>query len=81
MKDVTEEQRPDAMAEKIFKHLIDPYKIENQQIVITASIGWSEYGKDGTEFNELVDKAKEACAVAHNSGKNRYAVYGGEAVV
>ncbi len=81
MKDVSETQRPDAMAEKIFKHLVDPYKIENQQIVITASIGWSEYGKDGTDFDELVEKAKEACAVSHSTGKNKYTAYSKEAVV
>lgn len=75
MKEVNDNHRPEIMAERIINSVIDPIKAENQQIVITVSIGWSEYGKDGTDFSELIDKAEAARVRAHTLGKNRYAVY------
>ena len=78
MKEPENEHSPELMAERIFNHLIEPFVIENQQVVLTASIGWVEYGTDGTDFDNLVKKAEIACLKAHHIGKNRCLRYGKE---
>lgn len=79
MKEYCEEMTPVMMAERIISALSEPYKIDNRRIVITTSIGWSEYGKDGTSFDRLITKAEAARFIARTKGKNRYAAYEEEA--
>ncbi len=76
MKEPEDVHSPECMAQRIFEHLAEPYVIENQQIVLTASIGWVEYGVDGTAFDDLINKAELACLKAHHIGKNRCLRYG-----
>ena len=78
MKEPEDMHSPECMAQRIFDHLAEPFIIEKQQIVLTASIGWVEYGADGTEFDDLVNKAEIACLKAHHSGKNLCLRYGAE---
>ncbi len=75
MRDYNENNTPEEMAERIIKALAEPFKADGKQIVITASIGWSEYGKDSEDFSELIDKAEAARFIARTKGKNRYAAY------
>ncbi len=78
MKEPEDEDAPECMAQRIFDHLREPFVIENQQVVVTASIGWVEYGVDGTEFDDLINKAEMACLKAHHTGKNLCFKYGKE---
>lgn len=78
MKEPEDLHSPECMAQRIFDHLSEPYVVDNQQIVVTASIGWVEYGADGTEFDDLVNKAEIACLKAHHIGKNKCLRYGGD---
>ncbi|MBQ8613059.1 MAG: diguanylate cyclase [Ruminiclostridium sp.] len=81
MKEVNEHNTPEVMAEHIFNLILDPIKIDNHQLVITASIGWSVYGTDGEDFDELIEKAEYACRKAHKSGRNRCEAYKEEMLV
>lgn len=81
MKEINTENTPEAMAERIFNKILDPIKIDNQQLVITASIGWSVYGTDGEGFDELIEKAEYACKKAHKSGRNRCEAYKEEMLI
>lgn len=42
---------------------------------ITVSIGISQYGKDGTTYEELFQKADKCVYIAKAKGKNRYIIY------
>ncbi len=75
MKDFNEHNTPEEMAKRIISFLTEPFIADNKQIVVTASIGWAEYGKDGGGFEELIAKAESARMTARTMGKNRYTAY------
>ncbi len=51
------------------------YNIENREYRISGSIGISLYSKDGTSYNELLEKADIAVYNAKNEGKDQYKLY------
>lgn len=78
IKEPGEYNNPEIMFERISNAIINPINVENENIYITLSVGWSEYGKDGTEFDELLEKAEKARKRAHDLGRNRCVAYSEE---
>ncbi len=63
------------LAEKILHEINLPYRINSDDIIITASIGISIFPSDGEEPEELLHKADQALYIAKSLGKNRFQFY------
>lgn len=50
----------------------EPFKVKNQTIVLTASIGISLYPKDGKDINALIRNADTANHAAKEAGRNTF---------
>lgn len=65
--------------EQLLLHLIqklnDPFNIDLIDVYITASIGIAIYPQDGSNHEELLQKADAAMYNAKNIGKNTYSFY------
>jgi len=65
--------------EQLLQHLIqklnDPFNIDLIDVYITASIGIAIYPQDGSNHEELLQKADAAMYNAKNIGKNTYSFY------
>jgi diguanylate cyclase (GGDEF)-like protein/PAS domain S-box-containing protein len=60
------------IADHVMRAIAMPYKIDNHELVVTASIGISIYPGDGDEIETLVKHADVAMYHAKGSGRNRY---------
>jgi len=63
------------IAEKIIKSLKLPFKIENHELFISASIGISHYPEDGATMESLMKHADIAMYSVKGRGKNDYKFY------
>ncbi|WP_347985916.1 EAL domain-containing protein [Methylomonas sp. AM2-LC] len=63
------------IAQKIIDTLAQPFSFEEQDIVITASIGISVYPNDGQSSHDLMMNADTAMYLAKERGKNNYQFY------
>lgn len=63
------------LASKILNVLSRPFKVNEQELFITATIGISMYPDDGQDVNTLVKNADIAMYHAKNYGRNRYQFY------
>ena len=63
------------VAQKILKVISQPYKIEEHELFVTASVGISTYPDDGSDIESLIRKADIAMYRAKGQGKNNYQVY------
>jgi len=63
------------VAEKLIKDLARPYRIEDHEVVLTASIGIVCYPQDGEKAEELVRNADAAMYHAKAQGKNLLQFY------
>lgn len=63
------------VAQKILKVISQPYKIEEHELFVTASVGISIYPDDGSDIESLIRKADIAMYRAKGQGKNNYQVY------
>ncbi|NHN35030.1 bifunctional diguanylate cyclase/phosphodiesterase [Paenibacillus agricola] len=63
------------IARKILETLAQPFKIINQEFIITASIGISLYPDDANDQELLVKLADQAMYDAKAKGKNRFHFY------
>lgn len=61
-----------AFAEKLVKSLALFYRIDGQQVYISASIGIAAYPGDGTEMHDLQKKADLALYKAKSAGRNGF---------
>jgi len=61
-------------AKRILNELNAPFKLLNQQLQISASIGIA-LSDDGTQADELIRNSDIAMYAAKTSGKNRYALF------
>lgn len=66
------------IAHEIFKALKIPFRVNNREIYITASIGISFYPTDGEDMEDLVKNADTAMYRAKQLGKNTYQLYAKE---
>lgn len=60
------------LTERIIKSLNEPLHLENQPIVLTASIGISVFPEDGEDIDTLLKNADTAMYEAKGRGRNNY---------
>ena len=65
----------ETVAQKVLKALSAPYHIESREVLITSSIGISIYPQDGTDLEELLEKADTALYCAKEEGRSCYRNY------
>lgn len=66
------------VAEKIMRALAPPFRLRDQQLFITASIGITLSPPDGHEVDQLIKSADIAMYRAKALGKNKFAYYTSE---
>ncbi len=59
----------------IITHLSDPYKLNDENAYISASIGITQYPQDSVDVEDLYKFADQAMYDAKRSGRNRYAFF------
>lgn len=64
-----------ALAEQVLKTIRRPYRIAEQDIHVSASIGFAVYPDDATTVDELLRRADAAMYHAKNEGRNQLAAY------
>jgi len=60
------------LAERLIKVLGEPFRLDGQQVVLTASIGISVYPEDGDNIDTLLKNADTAMYEAKSRGRNNY---------
>ena len=73
--DINQRQITGNFAQTILNVLNQPLIVDEQEILLTASIGISLYPLDGMEIDELVDKAQKAMKYGRQQGGNQYKFY------
>lgn len=75
---LTQIQDSDAVVpilQKLMQRLIEPVKVEENEFIITASIGLAFYPEDGRRFDILQKKADMALYRAKDAGRNTYCFF------
>lgn len=60
------------LAEKILQRLSEPFKLDDEMVYISASIGITLYPDDAKTIDELLKNADQAMYEAKNQGRNRF---------
>ena len=60
------------VAVKIVEALATPFALEDEQVTITASIGYAIHPADGDGAHDLIKLADRAMYLAKKEGRNRY---------
>jgi diguanylate cyclase (GGDEF)-like protein/PAS domain S-box-containing protein len=68
-------QDPAKVAQRLLALLGDPYEIDDQHLVVTASIGISLLVSDGEDVDTLLRNADAAMHAAKEGGRNTYQFY------
>lgn len=63
------------IAQKIIHKLSEPYRLGNDTVYISASIGITVYPSDGGSIDSLMKNADQAMYAAKNSGRNRFSYF------
>jgi diguanylate cyclase (GGDEF)-like protein/PAS domain S-box-containing protein len=63
------------VAEKILDGLSKPFKIQDRELYVTASIGIAVYPDDGDSYETIVRNADVAMYRAKEEGKNNFQIY------
>ena len=71
-------KRPEQVAEKIRLALGSPYRVHNQELVVSSSIGLSYFPADGEDADILIRHADTAMYHAKQAGRNRVQAYQSE---
>jgi diguanylate cyclase (GGDEF)-like protein len=66
------------VANLIIEMLCEPFKLGEQIIRISGSIGIALYPDDGTDVESLIKNADQAMYLAKNSGRNCYCFFDGK---
>ena len=64
-----------ALAHEIVRRLSEPYQIEGQEILLSASAGIARYPADGTSVDQLLTNADTALYRAKESGRAAFRLY------
>jgi diguanylate cyclase (GGDEF)-like protein/PAS domain S-box-containing protein len=78
MQDASSLEAVNAVADKILEATSRPLFIEDQEFLITASIGISTYPHDGTDLQSLLRNSDVAMYRAKEAGKNGYQYFSPE---
>lgn len=71
----TNKDRTEQIAQRILFSLAMPFKIQREEVRITASIGISLYPEHGADIDTLIRHADEAMYIAKTQGTNNYFFY------
>ena len=63
------------IVERFFEHIIEPYNLADQEIIVTASMGISFYPQDGEQAETLIKNADIAMYHVKERGKNTFEFY------
>ncbi|MFA5627233.1 MAG: EAL domain-containing protein [Thiohalomonadaceae bacterium] len=63
------------IAENILQSLADPFKLGDETLYVSASIGITLYPNDATEVEGLLRNADQAMYAAKNEGNNRFSYF------
>jgi PAS domain S-box-containing protein len=63
------------VARRIIEALVQPVQIENQELVVTASVGVALYPQDGEDVDTLLRNADAAMYHAKEAGRNNFQFY------
>ncbi|MFO1435251.1 MAG: EAL domain-containing protein, partial [Gammaproteobacteria bacterium] len=66
------------VARKIVNTVSQPYRIDEHELTLTASVGITMYPKDGLEIDTLMKNADAAMYHAKNSGRNNFQFFSPE---
>ncbi|MCR2821279.1 EAL domain-containing protein [Lederbergia panacisoli] len=73
--DYDEKSMPVLIAKKIIDSLVEPFFINDYELVMTTCVGISSFPSDGKTFEELVKNASAALHRAKDTGNNNYHIY------
>ena len=73
--DLKHDRHAETVASKIIAAIARPFCVPGHELRVTASVGISRYGQDGTDEQTLMKHADIAMYQAKESGKNSYAFY------
>lgn len=63
------------VAETIINKITKPYKLEDNELKVTCSVGVSVFPHDGDSIEELLNEADQAMYTAKTSGRNTFKFY------
>ena len=66
---------PKQIVERIREELREPFKVHEQEVTMTASIGIALYPDDGIDAQRLIKQAKTAMTRAKQAGRDTYRFY------
>ena len=69
------------VGERIIRSFSEPFVIEGNQVVVTPSLGFAIFPRDGHDGNELMRSADAAMYRAKTEGKNSYCFYSADMTV
>lgn len=75
VKNTSDIENIDNIAEKLLKKIAEPYYVNNLKLSITASIGITTCPLDGRSSSQLIQHADKAMYNAKMAGKNRFSIY------
>jgi two-component system, cell cycle response regulator len=64
------------VANRILAAMLKPFKAQDKDITVTASLGLAVYPLDGQDADELLSRTKAAMNLARVAGGGRYQLYG-----
>lgn len=70
--DLTQEQECLPVLERVLGAVAAPLIIQNQQVIVSASIGVTLFPRDDTDSDQLLRHADQAMYQAKEAGKNRF---------
>jgi diguanylate cyclase (GGDEF)-like protein len=68
-------KRVEKIARAINKKISEPFKLGDEVVYISASIGITFYPLDGTDADSMIKNAEQSMYAAKNDGRNRYSFY------
>jgi diguanylate cyclase (GGDEF)-like protein/PAS domain S-box-containing protein len=75
LRNVKDSRGPIAVARTISQQLYRPFDIDGRELSLTSSIGISLYPQDGSDGDQLIDRADTAMYRAKERGQNSYAYF------
>lgn len=64
--------------QRLFEHILQPYKLDNQEIILAFNLGISFYPQDGKDPETLIKNSSIAMYDSKDAGKNTLKVYNEE---
>lgn len=72
---LTDPCRVERISEAIIRSLSEPFRLGNETIYISASVGITLYPEDAGDVHSLLKNADQAMYAAKNKGRNRYCYF------